>query len=145
MRGLVSLRPHSDMSYEPCAAGMVAASLALLRPGGRMVELGKRDIWGQRRVAQVWHLHSRCCEHLFIYCICQNDSYPPKLQYGHHDFSHSPLRSVLMSNTASSPLTSSLPSSSVGCSPASPPKWQTDASLRSVTVCGTASPQHPSR
>ncbi|GAX72979.1 hypothetical protein CEUSTIGMA_g431.t1, partial [Chlamydomonas eustigma] len=32
--------------------GMVSASLALLSQGGRMVELGKRDIWGHRRTSQ---------------------------------------------------------------------------------------------
>lgn len=31
---------------------MVAASLALLKPGGCMVELGKRDIWVHGRPAQ---------------------------------------------------------------------------------------------
>lgn len=34
------------------ATGMVAASLALLKPGGCMVELGKRDIWVHGRPAQ---------------------------------------------------------------------------------------------
>ena len=32
--------------------GMVAASLACLAPGGRLVEIGKRDIWSAARVAQ---------------------------------------------------------------------------------------------
>ena len=31
--------------------GMVAASLACLRPGGRFVEIGKRGIWSQAAVA----------------------------------------------------------------------------------------------
>lgn len=32
--------------------GMLAASLAVLRPGGAFVEVGKRDIWSAARVAQ---------------------------------------------------------------------------------------------
>lgn len=33
-------------------AGMVAASLACLAPGGSFVEVGKRGIWSAARVAQ---------------------------------------------------------------------------------------------
>ncbi len=33
--------------------GMVAASLSLLGPGGRFVEISKRDIWSRQRVAMV--------------------------------------------------------------------------------------------
>lgn len=33
--------------------GMVAASLASLAQGARFVEIGKRDIWSQRRFAMV--------------------------------------------------------------------------------------------
>jgi hypothetical protein len=32
--------------------GMVAGSLALLGPGGRFVEIGKRDIWSAAAVAR---------------------------------------------------------------------------------------------
>ncbi len=34
------------------SAGMVAGSLAALSPGGRFVEISKRDIWSAARVAQ---------------------------------------------------------------------------------------------
>ena len=34
------------------SSGMVAGSLAALRPGGRFVEISKRDIWSAARVAQ---------------------------------------------------------------------------------------------
>jgi hypothetical protein len=33
--------------------GMLGASLASLAPGGRLVEIGKRDVWSAARVAQV--------------------------------------------------------------------------------------------
>ena len=33
------------------SAGMVAASMAVLKPGGRFIEISKRDIWAQRLVA----------------------------------------------------------------------------------------------
>jgi NADPH:quinone reductase-like Zn-dependent oxidoreductase/3-oxoacyl-(acyl-carrier-protein) synthase/acyl carrier protein len=34
------------------SSGMVGGSLSVLRPGGRFVEISKRDIWSSRRVAQ---------------------------------------------------------------------------------------------
>ena len=34
------------------SSGMVAGSLAALQPGGRFVEISKRDIWSAARVAQ---------------------------------------------------------------------------------------------
>ena len=37
------------------SSGMVAGSLAALRPGGRFVEISKRDIWSAARVAQGRH------------------------------------------------------------------------------------------
>ena len=53
------------LSPSACAAGpadfvlnsltspaMVAASLACLRPGGRMAEISKRDVWSPQRIAQ---------------------------------------------------------------------------------------------
>ncbi len=36
----------------PVHAGLVSASLAALRTGGRFVELAKRDVWSVARVAQ---------------------------------------------------------------------------------------------
>ena len=48
------------------SSGMVAGSLATLRPGGRFVEISKRDIWSPARIAQgalrVWRAQCRCHE-----------------------------------------------------------------------------------
>ena len=40
------------------SAGMVAASLATLAPGGAFVEISKRDIWSAARVAQGARAHA---------------------------------------------------------------------------------------
>ena len=40
--------------------GMLAASLAVLRPGGAFIEVGKRNIWAAARMAQVCYCGSTC-------------------------------------------------------------------------------------
>lgn len=61
-RVLMHLLLPAGASLNSLPAGMVAAALACLLPGGNFVEIGKRDIWSAARVAQ----GSQAVHHLFL-------------------------------------------------------------------------------